>query len=111
MTYPREAYREAYEKGGSDHLRGICCQDPEGAYWYALTVDKSPREETRKAACKYPYYAYLYARDVDICCNKETRRSCYKSPFSYTLYLRVVSRSKYHEELRLIPYIRRLNND
>ncbi len=35
------------------------------AYYYALDIDKCPRDNTREAACKNSKFAYQYARDVD----------------------------------------------
>jgi len=108
---PREAYNYACEKGGSGRLRTICCLYHFYAYMYALYVDKVPKEETRKGACKYPYYAYLYAKDIDEGYHQETRNGCYKSNIYYMGYLRNVLKSKYYEELNLMPYIKRVSRD
>jgi len=108
----KEAYRYALKNGGSDKLREICCQKPWYAYYYALKLDKKPREDTRKAACNYLTWAYYYyyASDIDKGYHEETRRSCYKSPYYYGLYLEEVLKSKHSVELQLIQYIKRLNH-
>ena len=52
--------------------RKAACKDSEWAYYYALEVDKCPREDTRKIACEDPGWAYYYARDVDKCPHEDT---------------------------------------
>ena len=45
--------------------RGLLLEQPNWAYYYALSVDKQPRDDTRAAACKNAYWAYYYALRVD----------------------------------------------
>ena len=89
---PKEAYGHAKKHGSSNKTREIACQDSAYAYYYALEVDKCPREDTRETACKDPQYAYYYAKNVDKCPHEETRRAvCFSSGFAY-LYARDIDK-------------------
>jgi len=61
---PEKAYEHAKKYGPLDITREIVCQDPEYAYYYALDIDKCPREDTREAVCKSSQYAYYYAKEI-----------------------------------------------
>jgi len=111
MTSPKEAYRYALKNGGSDKLREICCETPKYAYCYARDVDSCSRKDTRTNACKDPEYAFWYARGVDRGYHEETRRACYRDPYLYTWYLGDLLKSKYYEELYLLPDIKRINHE
>lgn len=48
-----------------EDTRQAACGDPEAALNYADLVDGEPREDTRQAACRSPRYAVEYAIHVD----------------------------------------------
>jgi hypothetical protein len=64
--------------------RSLFLEDPKWAYYYALSVDEQPRDDTRAAACKNAYWGYYYALDVDKQPRDDTRAAaCKESKWAY----------------------------
>jgi hypothetical protein len=69
---PERAYNIAATYGPNNETRIIACQEPGTAYFYAIYIDKCPKDETRKGASKKAIWANAYARDVDKGFHQET---------------------------------------
>lgn len=81
LPYPELTYIYALRTGYScDALRDAACKDPDSAYYYALYIDKCPRDDTREAVCKDPYLALLYAENVDRGPHEKTKAACLQVP-------------------------------
>ena len=70
--------------------RKASCESPHLALFYAMYVDKCPRDDTRMAASKRCGYAYLYAKFVDKEPNDITRVGACQTPlysYFYAMYV------------------------
>jgi len=94
---PKEAYGHAKKHGSSNKTREIACQDSAYAYYYALEVDKCPREDTRETACKDPPFAYYYAKNIDKKSREDTRKAACKDPLQAYYYIKYVDKD-FHED-------------
>jgi hypothetical protein len=68
-------YALQIDKEPRDDTRQAACSNGMAAFSYAVCVDQKPRDDTRTAACKSPSSAYDYACRVDGCPRSDTRKA------------------------------------
>jgi hypothetical protein len=76
----------------SERTREQSLQNLQSAYYYALYIDKQPRNDTRNAILNDPFYVYRYAKEIDQQPRGDTRNATLIDPEYAFLYAKFVDK-------------------
>ena len=112
LNDPSGAYYYAIlvDRGPRDDTRTAACMLAKEAYYYAACVDKKPHDETRKACLREPIYAFKYASEVDKCPRDDTREAVCKDPEWALHYILQIDKRPYPNTFRAVRDSSRLTS-